>query len=428
MDINKRNRTELKSFFVKNAIPTESNFADLIEGVLNQKDDGIVKLPGNPLSIEASGDDSSLKKAITIFRNFNDANPAWTMNLNPRSDPNNAATAKAGFTVSDGDGNNRFFIDRATGNVGLGTITPTCPLTIQAGGAAYLNLKASNGDLEVLLGADTTGGIVSTMTNHDLQLRAGGNNTKMVIKANGNVGIGTTTPGAKLEITASTATHGGWLEAIRFSRPEHSAITLPAAGLLFGLHSDRNFYFADIKDGFKKYVMSINAETGKVVVANGSFSVQNAGSEFAYSGHADIVLRATGRGSGGRAIVHDGGNTLTLNFGGDFTGGVQHHGALRQVSSREFKDNIQALATQEALTILHGLNPVKFHFKADEEQKVNLGFIAEDVPPLIASDDHKAITPAHIITVLTSVVKEHQRLLETLVENRKVKQATGAEV
>jgi microcystin-dependent protein len=30
------------------------------------------------------------------------------------------------------------------------------------------------------------------------------------------------------------------------------------------LHGDRNFYFADIKDGFKKYVMQIEADTGNV--------------------------------------------------------------------------------------------------------------------------------------------------------------------
>ena len=43
MDIDKRNRTELKAYFVKNAIPTQSNFAELIDAMLNQKDDGIVK-------------------------------------------------------------------------------------------------------------------------------------------------------------------------------------------------------------------------------------------------------------------------------------------------------------------------------------------------------------------------------------------------
>lgn len=30
------------------------------------------------------------------------------------------------------------------------------------------------------------------------------------------------------------------------------------------MHGDRNFYFADIKDGFQKYVMQVEADTGNV--------------------------------------------------------------------------------------------------------------------------------------------------------------------
>ncbi len=68
MDIAKKSRTELKNFFVKNAIPTESNFADLIDAMLNQKEDGIAKPAGNPLCIEATGDAGSLRKAINFYR------------------------------------------------------------------------------------------------------------------------------------------------------------------------------------------------------------------------------------------------------------------------------------------------------------------------------------------------------------------------
>ena len=52
----KKNRSELKTFFKTNAIPTEGNFADLIDAMLNQKDDGLVKLPNDPLCIEGDTD------------------------------------------------------------------------------------------------------------------------------------------------------------------------------------------------------------------------------------------------------------------------------------------------------------------------------------------------------------------------------------
>lgn len=87
----------------------------------------------------------------------------------------------------------------------------------------------------------------------------------LILNSVGYVGLGTDNPGAKLEINASTTTAGSWLEAIRFTPNENSAITHPGGGLLFGLHGDRNFYFADIQDGtFQKYVMQIEADTGNV--------------------------------------------------------------------------------------------------------------------------------------------------------------------
>ncbi len=45
--------------------------------------------------------------------------------------------------------------------------------------------------------------------------------------------------------------------------------------------------------------------------------------EFYFNGAADVIFRYTPRGSGGRALVHDDGNILTLNYGGDFSGGTR---------------------------------------------------------------------------------------------------------
>ena len=43
MKIDKTGRETLKSYFVKNAVPTASNFEELIGAALNQRDDGIAK-------------------------------------------------------------------------------------------------------------------------------------------------------------------------------------------------------------------------------------------------------------------------------------------------------------------------------------------------------------------------------------------------
>ncbi|HLP61947.1 MAG TPA: tail fiber domain-containing protein, partial [Candidatus Deferrimicrobium sp.] len=72
---------------------------------------------------------------------------------------------------------------------------------------------------------------------------------------------------------------------------------------------------------------------------------------------------------------------------------------------RTLKENIEDLNIQEALTALFQLNPVKYNYKADKTDK-HVGFIAEDVPELVATADRKGLSPMDITAVLTKVVQE----------------------
>lgn len=124
MNFNKPNREELKRHFKKNAIPTEGDFFDLIDGMINQKDDGIAKVPHEPLSLQADGDGDSEKKVINFYKNFADDEPAWTLSLNPRSNPADPDTANPGLSIGDSHGKTALFIDETTGNIGVGTVEP----------------------------------------------------------------------------------------------------------------------------------------------------------------------------------------------------------------------------------------------------------------------------------------------------------------
>jgi hypothetical protein len=56
---------------------------------------------------------------------------------------------------------------------------------------------------------------------------------------------------------------------------------------------------------------------------------------------------------------------------------------------------------------------VKYNYKADKAESC-VGFIAEDVPELVATNDRKSLSPMDIVAVLTKVVQEQQKEMSLL--------------
>jgi hypothetical protein len=86
-------------------------------------------------------------------------------------------------------------------------------------------------------------------------------------------------------------------------------------------------------------------------------------------------------------------------------------GVWTDASSRAFKDKIETLSLEEALGALLGLQPVKFEYKASPQDQY-VGFIAEDVPELVAMKDRKGLSAMDVVAVLTKVVQEQQRIIK----------------
>lgn len=213
MDISKTDRATLKAYFKKNAVPTETNFGELIDGMLNQKDDGIAKLPGDPLSIAAVGNSAGPQKVINFYSSFSDSDPAWTLQLNPLSDQNNPASAKAGFSVSDGLGNSKLFIDKATGNIGVGTNAPAHKVQIgdNVGGLGFDNGSSPNAGF-LRFGDNSGWKLHFGRAKESSAVTAFNTDTTGVlvtIQDNGNVGIGTITPPVKLSVIGNALVSNG---------------------------------------------------------------------------------------------------------------------------------------------------------------------------------------------------------------------------
>jgi hypothetical protein len=102
-------------------------------------------------------------------------------------------------------------------------------------------------------------------------------------------------------------------------------------------------------------------------------------------------------------------NSLAMASGATCTAG----GVWTNASSLALKENITTLNGDEAATALQSLNPVKYNYKADKEEKY-VGFIAEEVPELVSMNDRKSLSPMDIVAVLTKVVQEQQKLISAL--------------
>ena len=88
-------------------------------------------------------------------------------------------------------------------------------------------------------------------------------------------------------------------------------------------------------------------------------------------------------------------------------------GVWTNSSSRAKKENIQPLALDEAYVTLAQLQPVQFNYK-NEQQETYVGFIAEDVPDLVATNDRDSLSTMDIVAVLTKVVQAQQQKIEEL--------------
>jgi len=94
---------------------------------------------------------------------------------------------------------------------------------------------------------------------------------------------------------------------------------------------------------------------------------------------------------------------------------VSSGGVWTNASSREYKRDIDELTRDEVMDALKGLNPVKFSYKGNPEER-HVGFIAEDVPELVATKDRKGMSSMDVVAVLAKVVQEQQKTICELSE------------
>lgn len=211
-------------------------------------------------------------------------------------------------------------------------------------------------------GADYFAIIDDTNSTTPFLIEANAPDNTLYLEDSGDVGIGTATPAANLHI---------WDTGSAYFKLERST------GAQLEMYAGSTFSYFGTRDNFA--LRFLTNSTYRMTIGN--------------TGNVGIGLTSPSY------LLH-------LNGGAYCDGNT-----WTDASSREYKENIAELSEQDALDALEQLTPVTFNYK-NREDDASVGFIAEDVPELVATKDRKGLSAMDVVAVLTRVVKRQQKRLD----------------
>jgi hypothetical protein len=309
----------------------------------------------------------------------------------------------------------------SSGNVGIGTATPAVKLDakVTSSGSAVARLQnlSSTGysGIEYLNAA----GAVTTFVGVDNAAANTRLNSiqnypmvfltesveRMRITSAGKIGVGTNAPSEKFHFFENA-------DANTFILAENPNTGPNAAAAIRALSDSAKANFQAHSSG------RTISRFGQVLASWAEF-LQVTGNGLIIGTLIDKPL-ILGTNSTNRFEIASGGN---IGIGGvtSPTSPIQHSngatlsagGVWTNASSRKLKQDIHDLDATAAFTALQGLAPVEFAYKADPAEH-HVGFIAEDVPDLVAQRGRTGLSPMDVVAVLTKVVQEQQKAIEEL--------------
>jgi len=295
-------------------------------------------------------------------------------------------------------------VDTTNNRLGIGTTTPGVKLEVNGGTTGSLTIAklfndvdATGESVELLIGKSISAGQSgrisyvydsATAANRYLGLGTEGGGTPLVVTYGGNVGIGTTTPGAKLDIKGSTETWEG-MSKIFLTDSNSNA-------------NSRNWMMGN--GGADYGSLAFRVSTAK-------------DGDPATAGIFGLVIDKNG---------YVGIGTASPNYNLTVAGTAWVTSGSWSGSDARWKKNVSTLSTSSSLDKIMALTPVTYEWKTDEFPDMKfttgtqLGFIAQDVeniiPEVVTTDNngYKGISYEKIVPVLTSAIQEQQKEIESL--------------
>lgn len=266
-----------------------------------------------------------------------------------------------------------------SGDVGIGTTTPQGRFEVRSGNGSYWRIDSTNGDLHGNGGTDGVMGLINDTVGNNARTDIVVNNqAHLVVRGNGNVGIGTGNPTSRLEIFGQDGLAITGFQPFMTLRDANAG---GARALFSTANGDIGFYTnAAIARQFPSVLIKDNDWVGMGVVPGYRLDLPNIGS-------------ADGRGRANRWDTY---------------------------SSARWKENVRTI--ENALDKVMQLRGVSFDWKAEHGGGHDVGFIAEEVgrvvPELVTweADGQNAQGLAYDrLTALTvEAIKEQQTRIEDL--------------
>ena len=344
------------------------------------------------------------------------AAPSFSFDGDPNSGLYSAGADQVAISTN---GTGRLFVD-ASGNVALGTATFSKPFTIINQNAA-ISLRANSSgtysDQGIFFAVDGTN--YAQIYNSDigqLIFRTGsGLSERLRITSAGRVGIGTTSPSVKLEVSGAA---------------NANEIRSVDGTINSQWYQDQNGYsvfgtFSNHPQVFRtNAVERVRLDTsGRLLVGTSTTGLQNTRSMlWQGSGEATLYINHSTSDISGDPFVKFGWNAGQI---GSITQSGTTAVAYNTSSDYRLKENVTPVT--DGITRLQQLNPSRFNFIADPAKTVD-GFIAHEVQAVVpeaitgekdAEDDdgnpvYQGIDQSKLVPLLTAALQEAIAKIESL--------------
>ncbi|MEK6261834.1 MAG: tail fiber domain-containing protein [Planctomycetota bacterium] len=203
----------------------------------------------------------------------------------------------------------------------------------------------------------------------------------LYVTESGRVGLGTTAPDAnsRLEIRSSLT------------------------NALMAKRLDANAHFLRVENSISAFRCGVQ---GNGDAQFGALTADR-GLNLLAGGTSKVAINAAGQINFGNPPPPFTTDVLRHQTGARLTSG----GVWTNASSRALKQDIEPITSEQARDTVRALQPVGYHYKNELDERY-VGFIAEDVPELVATNDRKGLATMDIVGVLTKVVQDQDQQLD----------------